>query len=71
MLPSVGDLRRYRDLRQRFDSPAHDALYEEWRTTGRLGAATPGSPTGDSTGTLLQEALPFTYEQFGSLPGVA
>ena len=68
---SVFDLRRYRDVRQRFDSPAHDALYEEWRTTGRIGAATSGSPTGDSTGTLLLEALPFTYEQFGSLPGVA
>jgi hypothetical protein len=68
---SVFDLRRYRELRQRFDSPAHEALYEEWLTTGRIGAATPGSPTGDSTGTLLQEALPFTYAQFGSLPGVA
>lgn len=65
------DRRRFRDLRQRFDSPAHEALYQEWLTTGRIGAATPGSPTGDSTGTLLQEALPFTYEQFGSLPGVA
>src|SRR5581483_10859073 len=68
---SVFDLRRYRDLRQRFDSPAHEALYQEWLTTGRIGAATPGSPTGESTGTLLQDALPFTYEQFGSLPGVA
>jgi hypothetical protein len=68
---SVFDLRRYRDLRQRFDSPAHETLYAEWTTTGRIGVATPASPTGASTGTLFIEALPFAYEQFGSLPGVA
>jgi hypothetical protein len=68
---SVWDLRRYRELRQRFDSPAHDALYAEWLTKGRVGGDTPGSPTGDSTGRLLIEVLPFAYEQFGSLPGVA
>jgi len=38
---------------------------------GTPGAATPGSPAGDSIGTLITEALPFAYEQFGSLPGVA
>jgi len=68
---SVGDLQRYRDLRQRFDSPAHDVLYADWLTTSRIGGGTPGSPTGDSTGSLLTEVLPFAYEQFGSLPGVA
>ena len=68
---SVFDLRRFRTLRQRFDSPAHERLYNEWLTTGRMGAATPGSPTGDSTGTLITDVLPFAYEQFGSLPGVA
>lgn len=68
---SVFDLRRYRDLRQRFATPAHDELYAEWARTGQVGEATHGSPTGDSIGTLLLEALPFAYEQFGSLPGVA
>jgi hypothetical protein len=68
---SVFDLRRFRDLRQRFGTPVHEALYAEWAQTGRIGAATPESRTGDSNGTLLLEALPFTYEQFGSLPGVA
>lgn len=68
---SVFDLRRYRELHQRFTSPAHDTLYAEWRATGQIGEAHPGSPTGDSTGTLITQRLPFTYEQFGSLPGVA
>jgi hypothetical protein len=68
---SVGDLQRYRDLRQRFDSLAHDVLYADWLTTGGVRGETPGSPTGDSTGSLLTEVLPFAYEQFGSLPGVA
>ena len=67
---SVGDLRRYRDLRQRFDSPAHELLYADWLTTGHAGGDTLRSPTGDSTGTLVSEVLPFAYEQFG-LPGVA
>lgn len=68
---SVFDLRRFRTCRQRFDSPAHERLYNDWLTTGHLGATTPGSPTGDSTGTLITDVLPFAYEQFGSLPGVA
>ncbi len=68
---SVFDLRRFRTLRQRFDSPAHERLYAEWLERGDLGGATPGSPTGDSTGTLIADVLPFAYEQFGSLPGVA
>ena len=68
---SVFDLRRFRTLRQRFDAPAHERLYTEWLATGDIGAATPGSPTGDSTGTLTTHVLPFAYEQFGSLPGVA
>jgi hypothetical protein len=59
---SVWDLRRYRELRQRFDSPAHDVLYADWLRTGRVGWDTPGSPTGDSTGRLLVEILPFAYE---------
>jgi hypothetical protein len=68
---SVWDLRRYRDLRQRFDSPVHDAMYADWLTTGRISTAPPASPTGDSHGTLVTDVLPFAYEQFGSLPGVA
>jgi hypothetical protein len=58
-------------LRQRFDSPAHERLYTEWLTTGEIEVTTPGSPTGDSIGTLTTDVLPFAYEQFGSLPGVA
>ena len=68
---SVFDLRRFRTLRQRFDLPAHEQLYTEWLTSGRIGVTTPGSPTGDSIGTLITDVLPFAYEQFGSLPGVA
>jgi hypothetical protein len=29
----VRHLRRYRELRQRFDSPAHDVLYADWLTS--------------------------------------
>jgi hypothetical protein len=68
---SVWDLRRYRELRQRFDSRAHHEMYADWLTTGRISATTPGSPTGDSHGTMVTDVLPFAYEQFGSLPGVA
>ena len=68
---SVFDLRRFRTLRQHFDSPAHERLYEEWLTTGHIGVVTPGSPTGDSIGILITDVVPFAYEQFGSLPGVA
>jgi len=68
---SVFDLRRYRDVRQRLNSPMHDALYADWLKTGGLAAATPPSPAGESTGSLRIEPLPFAYEQFGSLPGVA
>ena len=68
---SVFDLRRFRTLRQRFNSTAHERRYTEWFATGRTGVATPGSPTGDSIGTFMTDVLPFAYEQFGSLPGVA
>jgi hypothetical protein len=68
---SVWDLRRYRELRQRFESPAHEVLYVDWLSTGCIGGDTPGSPTGDSIGRLVTEVLPFACEQFGSLPGVA
>jgi len=68
----VWDLRRYRDLPQRFDSLVHHSMYADWLATGRIltTAMTPGSPTGDSHGTLVTDVLPFSYEQFRSLPGV-
>jgi hypothetical protein len=56
---SVRDLRRYRERRQRFDSTAHERLYGDWPSTGRVGGDTPGSPTGDSIGSLVIEVLPF------------
>ena len=58
-------------MRARFQSRANVARYDEWLRTGTVVADTPGSPTGDSIGTLLTELLPFAYAQFGSLPGVA
>ena len=68
---SVVDLPRFRDLRARFQSRANDALYDDWLRTGSIVADAPGSPTGDSIGTLITDLMPFAYEQFGSLPGVA
>jgi hypothetical protein len=70
---SLWDLRRYRDLRQRFDSPVHHVMYADWLATGRTSttAMTPGSPTGESHATRGTDVLPFSYDQFGSLPGVA
>jgi hypothetical protein len=68
----VQDLRRFRDLRQRLDTPAYSARYAAWLASGEIGPATDG-PTGvePSVGQLVTETLPFSYEQFGSLPGVA
>ena len=68
---SVVDLPRFRDLRARFQSRANDALYDDWLRTGSIVADAPRSPTGDSIGTLITDLVPFAYEQFGSLPGVA
>jgi len=63
----VSDLRRFRQLQQELSTHDHDALYTTWLASGGAGD---GSRS-DAVGSLLIEALPFAYQQFGSLPGVA
>jgi hypothetical protein len=48
-------------------------MYADWLATPRIStrAMTPGSPPADSHGTRVTDVLPFSYDQFGSLPGVA
>ena len=69
---SVQDIGRLRALRQALATPRHEGLYASWLATGNLEveSAVDGSSTTPS-GRLVVEPLPFAYEQFGSLPGVA
>jgi hypothetical protein len=66
---SVNDLRRFRELRERFARPDVEARYARWIGEPR-GDALPGEVKTRSNGTVAIEALPFPYEQFGTFPGV-
>lgn len=67
---SVNDLRRFRGVRDRLQGPDVEARYAEWVRGHRAGEATADDLKSRSIGSVVVEALPFPYEQFGSLPGV-
>jgi hypothetical protein len=67
----VRDVQRFRALRQQFKASAFDDEYAGWLATGNLSSATDGEDVQLSVGTLQSAILPFSYQQFGSLPGVA
>jgi hypothetical protein len=69
----VADLRHFRDVGKRLATPATERLYASWQRTGALSSPEDGDPSSasSSTGRLVIDTLPFAYEQFGSLPGVA
>ena len=69
----VRDLARFRELRDRLNDPVHERRYAAWLATGAIAPASESetAPRPPIHGQLLIEPLPFTYEQFGSLPGVA
>jgi hypothetical protein len=71
---SVGDINRFRALRERFRGASFDTAYTAWLERGDVVlAGADGAPNGPgrSVGQLRTESLPFDYTQFGSLPGVA
>lgn len=67
----VRDVQRFRDLRQQFNAPMFDDEYAEWLHTGHIVRGSGAQGGRASTGSFVSVTLPFTYEQFGSLPGVA
>jgi hypothetical protein len=69
---SVQDIGRLRALRQALATPRHEGLYASWLATGHLEIDAPVDESSTTpSGQLVVEPLPFAYEQFGSLPGVA
>ena len=65
----VSDLRRFRQLQQQLSTHDHESRYTTWLASHGVAGAS-ASPV-RSVGSVLVEALPFAYQQFGSLPGVA
>jgi hypothetical protein len=71
---SVADIQRYRACETRARGPL-DALYARWRSAGEPTVSALDARMHDThppdARQLLVHALPFRYEQFGGLPGVA
>jgi hypothetical protein len=72
---SVDDIRRYQTIRARRNGAGTEGLYAAWLRGGDAAveaALHPRSPASPApAGTLWLRELPFTYSQFGALPGVA
>jgi len=68
----VRDIQRYRDITRTFPIAETDELYARWLSEGEpaLIAAT-DKASAALRGNVVIEALPFSYDQFGSFPGVA
>jgi hypothetical protein len=70
---SVGDIARFRELQVRVAGPAIDAVYARWRTGGDDAIASRSGSRGGvdpAAGRFVARVLPYTYSQFGDLPGV-
>jgi hypothetical protein len=68
---SVAELRRFRDVSGRLRRLDIDEKYAAWARGDQRSDAALGAPKKRANGSLAVEVLPFPYEQFGSLPGVA
>jgi hypothetical protein len=72
---SVADIDRFKMLRDTFATVAHETLYATWLRDGdEVFDHALNSARGSrvmTAGRLVTHALPFSYSQFGSLPGVA
>jgi len=72
---SVDDIRRYQTIRARRNGAGTEGLYAAWLRGGDAAiqaAVQPRHPASAApVGTLWLRELPFTYSQFGALPGVA
>jgi hypothetical protein len=67
---SVEDLARFRERRSQYGGPRYEALYARWRERGASVLADSTAPALRG-GELLTHLLPFRYDQFGSLAGLA
>jgi hypothetical protein len=67
---SVDDLARFRERRAQYAGPRNEALYARWRANG-WGALVDTTAPLLRGGHLLMHRLPFRYDQFGSLAGLA
>ena len=71
---SVADLNRFRDLRQGLATGDVEQLFASWKVQGDAALAVDQSWGADppaAKGHLIEHSLPFSYEQFGSLAGIA
>jgi hypothetical protein len=74
-LPSLSDalIERFQQARRQFGGLTFERLYQEWLQEGDTALetfATPECAPFLGPGQLLMHALPFSYRQFGSRPGV-
>jgi hypothetical protein len=67
---SVDDLARFRERRAQYHGPRYDGLYARWRAYGD-GALADRTAPALRGGQLFTYLLPFRYDQFGSLAGLA
>ncbi len=69
---SVAELYQFRAAKRRFSSPAVEQQYRVWLSGGgQVSAAHDEQQPSGGTGSLVMRALPFPYQQFGTLAGVA
>jgi len=71
---SVKDIDRFHRTRRHFVGALFESLYADWLSDGDEAIARfvrPHSPQLKTAGRLITHELPFTYSQFGKLPGVA
>jgi hypothetical protein len=67
---TADDLHGFRQARKLFATPRTERLYVAWLADGEAAFTDVGAPPLGS-GQLLSRTLPHTYEQFGSMAGVA
>jgi hypothetical protein len=67
---TADDLHAFRQARKLFATPRTERLYLAWLTDGEAAFTDVGAPPLGS-GQLLIRTLPHTYEQFGTMAGVA
>ena len=69
---TVDDVSRYRDFRRRLEPAVMDALYVDWRIRreGAFTRFTVGTGGPHTRARFESRALPFSYSQFGDLPGL-
>ena len=69
---SVAELYQFRAAKRRFSGPAVEQQYRTWLASGgQVTSAHGAAAVSEHRDVSLVRALPFPYQQFGSLAGVA